>query len=239
MIKTVIGFTWRLPHQLQDEPTKPYVADQQSLEAGSLKNPLSASLTGSQSSINTRHLLQDEVARRCRMTKGDWCGNYINQTPIPSKAPPRADKECPRNCSNVGVCLASEGRCLCPAGRTGPDCGQKFQRRCWNMGIDRYDKNWTFDVWAPSRCGGELAACCTLATQAVRSLRHHCVGFPRVSTCMMMQTMMLTLMTGAVHLQVCATTTQQRAGAVRASTSTSCHPQMQTRWLPPYRRAGH
>lgn len=171
VIKTVIGFTGRLAHPLQDEPAKPYVTDQQSLGAGPSKDPLAGSLAGAQSSINTRHLLQDEVARRCRLTKGDWCGKYITQTPIPSKAPPRADKECPRNCSNVGVCLASEGRCLCPAGRTGPDCGQKFQRRCWNMGIDRYDKNWTFEVWAPSRCGGELAAWCPLVRGTITQAR--------------------------------------------------------------------
>lgn len=34
------------------------------------------------------------VAERCGATRGDWCGRYDAQTPIPALPPPRGDRPC-------------------------------------------------------------------------------------------------------------------------------------------------
>ena len=50
------------------------------------------------------------------MTRGDWCGQYERQEPIPTKPPPRGDKQCPKDCNGVGNCNYDTGLCDCPAG---------------------------------------------------------------------------------------------------------------------------
>ncbi len=34
------------------------------------------------------------VKQRCRATRGDWCGRYDAQPPIPALQPPRGDRLC-------------------------------------------------------------------------------------------------------------------------------------------------
>ena len=56
-------------------------------------------------------------SRRCRGTRGGWCGPYTLQAPGgPFRAPPRGDKDCPEGCNGVGNCNYDTGLCECPAG---------------------------------------------------------------------------------------------------------------------------
>ena len=47
------------------------------------------------------------VADRCGATKGDWCGRYYAQKPIPATSPPQGKKMClwgaPATCNFVGM----------------------------------------------------------------------------------------------------------------------------------------
>jgi hypothetical protein len=72
------------------------------------------------------------IARRCRLTRGGWCGLYERQTPFSFKAAPRGSKQCPNNCTNVGNCNHDTGLCDCPAGWTGKDCSDILLRPCTN-----------------------------------------------------------------------------------------------------------
>jgi hypothetical protein len=51
---------------------------------------------------------------RCGATKGDWCGRYDAQVPIPAKAPPRGDRKClwgdnpAQQCNFVGEVLPKD-----------------------------------------------------------------------------------------------------------------------------------
>ncbi|KAG2501893.1 hypothetical protein HYH03_000391 [Edaphochlamys debaryana] len=74
--------------------------------------------------------IEAEVHKRCAVSKGTWCGEYIRQTPVPSRPVPRGSKDCPNACSGWGTCDHDTGFCLCPAGRKGQDCGQEDPRPC-------------------------------------------------------------------------------------------------------------
>lgn len=72
------------------------------------------------------------IARRCRLTRGGWCGLYDKQTPFSYMPAPRGSKQCPNNCTNVGNCNHDTGLCDCPAGWTGKDCSEILLRPCTN-----------------------------------------------------------------------------------------------------------
>ena len=59
---------------------------------------------------------QHRVAKPCRMTIGNWCGQYERQIPIQYKPAPRGSKQCPNYCNKVGNCNYDTGLCDCPAG---------------------------------------------------------------------------------------------------------------------------
>lgn len=69
------------------------------------------------------------VRSRCSLTKGDWCGRYDAQIPIPVAPPPRGTQQClwSNHCNFVGVCDGMTGWCRCPAGWTGDDCGTRMK----------------------------------------------------------------------------------------------------------------
>ncbi|GFR52399.1 hypothetical protein Agub_g14911 [Astrephomene gubernaculifera] len=117
--------------------------------------------------------------RRCAVARGTWCGPYSRQTPISTRPVPRGSKECPNKCSGWGNCNYDSGKCECPAGRGGPDCGQEVKRPCSNryrhphehdvdhavghIGPDKHDLNPFAPGWLASRCYGycvdDLALC--------------------------------------------------------------------------------
>ena len=64
---------------------------------------------------------------RCRSTRGDWCGRYLAQEPIPAKPPPQGNQTCLWKCNSVGTCDAMKGWCRCPAGWMGDDCSTRMK----------------------------------------------------------------------------------------------------------------
>ena len=54
--------------------------------------------------------------RGCRLSRGDWCGQFEAQSPFPFKTAPRGSKTCPNDCNKVGNCNHDTGMCDCPAG---------------------------------------------------------------------------------------------------------------------------
>lgn len=57
--------------------------------------------------------LGNDPVKHCQLAKGNWCGPYWTQKPLPAKAPPRGDKECPGNCNGVGWCDYDTGVHVC------------------------------------------------------------------------------------------------------------------------------
>ena len=64
---------------------------------------------------------------RCRSTRGDWCGRYLAQEPIPAIPPPQGNQTCLWKCNSVGTCDAMKGWCRCPAGWMGDDCSTRMK----------------------------------------------------------------------------------------------------------------
>ncbi|GAX75781.1 hypothetical protein CEUSTIGMA_g3224.t1 [Chlamydomonas eustigma] len=100
----------------------------------------------------------------CQVTRGDWCGPYIEQVPVPSRPAPRGDVSCPNDCGGVGNCDYDTGACYCPAGYGGGDCSEERKRPCWRMGPDKRDLDWIkYPEWSHSRCAGicdeDIAMC--------------------------------------------------------------------------------
>lgn len=59
---------------------------------------------------------QQQQYPRCFGAEGDWCKLFYTQQLISFKPPPVHSKQCPKDCSHVGVCHADTGVCDCPAG---------------------------------------------------------------------------------------------------------------------------
>ncbi|PNH07165.1 hypothetical protein TSOC_006411 [Tetrabaena socialis] len=94
------------------ERVRPRLADQEPIEADGGVNSDAA------------------VRRRCAGVRGTWCGEFLRQAQVATKPVPRGSTECPGACSGWGNCNHDTGRCECPAGRGGPDCGQEVKRPC-------------------------------------------------------------------------------------------------------------
>ena len=79
--------------------------------------------------------------------------------PTVARLPPkRGNKDCPKDCSGVGVCNYDSGLCYCPVGYGGPACSEPRLRPCFNMGSDKRDRGWnTSKTWTHSRCAGKSA----------------------------------------------------------------------------------
>ncbi|PNH07164.1 hypothetical protein TSOC_006410 [Tetrabaena socialis] len=143
------------------ERVRPRLADQEPIEADGGVNSDAA------------------VRRRCAGVRGTWCGEFFRQAQVATKPVPRGSTECPGACSGWGNCNHDTGRCACPAGRGGPDCGQEVKRPCTHryrrpdehnlslpMGHINPDGS-DIDVrkpgWVASRCFGhcwdDVAAC--------------------------------------------------------------------------------
>ncbi|KAL4419203.1 hypothetical protein ABPG77_000597 [Micractinium sp. CCAP 211/92] len=105
------------------------------------------------------------VKQRCGATRGDWCGRYDAQPPIPALPPPRGDRLCLWGCNFVGVCDGTRGWCRCPAGWTGDDCSTRMRRPCSqhhrSNGFEPFDK--PFDM----QQGGTTMACADLCDEDV------------------------------------------------------------------------
>lgn len=122
------------------------------------------------------------TAERCVGMRGDWCQQAAVRQPLPFKPPPRGDKSCPDNCSNIGNCHHGTGRCMCPAGYTGPSCAQPQKRPCTakhRVNYDRplketqshvdatgHDLNVSNPLWTASRCAGAAGTSADVATAA-------------------------------------------------------------------------
>ncbi|KAI3432296.1 hypothetical protein D9Q98_003856 [Chlorella vulgaris] len=111
------------------------------------------------------------VMARCGATRGNWCGRYDNQTPLPARAPPLGNQSClwgddlALQCNFVGVCDGIKGWCRCPAGWTGDDCSRRMRRPCSqnhrSFGFEPYDR-----PTDPS-LGGTTLACADLCDEDI------------------------------------------------------------------------
>ncbi|GLC34055.1 hypothetical protein PLESTB_000832400 [Pleodorina starrii] len=161
---------WELPTKVHyDLPPKKYLQATTGSTAHTTKSR----------SEHQENSLDSAVRRRCRLVRGTWCGDFLRQEAVPTRAVPRGDKDCPNGCSGWGNCNHDTGLCDCPAGRGGPDCGQEVKRPCASghrdkrfpnntqpvssIGPDKLDLNVTAEGWTASRCFGycydDLAAC--------------------------------------------------------------------------------
>ncbi|GAX76857.1 hypothetical protein CEUSTIGMA_g4303.t1 [Chlamydomonas eustigma] len=116
------------------------------------------------------------LKKRCKYTRGKWCGKYESQASIPYTEPPRGSVQCKNKCNGVGNCNYDIGVCDCPAGWTGEDCSVRDKRPCGNgerpkgshtmashIDEEGRDLGWHKPGWMASRCAGicddDLAMC--------------------------------------------------------------------------------
>eukprot|EP00884_Botryococcus_braunii_P019031 jgi/Botrbrau1/5811/Bobra.0155s0033.1 len=144
---------------------------------GTLRNRTSWALEDPTPQQTTTSMSRLYMAVRLGRYSGDaggqgasGCQRFLQQAPIPAKAPPHGNRTCLFRCQNAGVCNHDTGMCDCIAGYTGEHCQLRQKRTCaatWRShGLEQAGPIRPADsLWPPSasRCMGvcdeDIGAC--------------------------------------------------------------------------------